>query len=160
MLNTVLVALDIRTDAAMSAKRTSDGTAKDPLCDQVLKALGQLQLQQNTRVVLAHSVPTDASDVDISADRPHANVESFPYAQIEQQLRSYQTQLPYQSEIEIVKGDPAEEMLRLANIYKADLIIIGSRGLTGIQRILLGSVSSQVVSDAPCSVWVVKPTEG
>jgi len=35
--------------------------------------------------------------------------------------------------------------------------LIGSRGLTGMQKILLGSVSSQIVTDAPCSVLVVKP---
>jgi nucleotide-binding universal stress UspA family protein len=34
--------------------------------------------------------------------------------------------------------------------------VIGSRGLTGLQRILEGSVSSQVVADAPCSVLVIK----
>ncbi len=72
-------------------------------------------------------------------------------------LQSYQANLPGHSEIEIVTGDPAQEIIRLTNIYHADLIIIGSRGLTGVKRILQGSVSSQVVEDAPCSVLVVKP---
>jgi nucleotide-binding universal stress UspA family protein len=53
-------------------------------------------------------------------------------------------------------GEPTEEIIRLANIYRADLIVLGSRGLTGVNRILKGSVSSQVVSDAPCTVMVVK----
>ncbi|MGA9377200.1 MAG: universal stress protein, partial [Phormidium sp.] len=48
-------------------------------------------------------------------------------------------------------------IIRLANIHHADLIIIGSRGLTGLKRILERSVSSQVVEDAPCSVLLVKP---
>jgi nucleotide-binding universal stress UspA family protein len=60
------------------------------------------------------------------------------------------------SEIELVTGDPAEEIIRLANIYKADLIVIGSRGLTGMNRIVQGSVSGQVVEEAHCSVFVVK----
>ncbi|HEY9749566.1 MAG TPA: universal stress protein [Allocoleopsis sp.] len=34
---------------------------------------------------------------------------------------------------------------------------MGNRGLTGLNRIIHGSVSSQVVESAPCSVWVVKP---
>jgi nucleotide-binding universal stress UspA family protein len=55
-----------------------------------------------------------------------------------------------------VTGDVAEEIVRLANIYKADLIVIGCRGLTGLKRILEGSVSSQVVGEAVCSVLVVK----
>jgi nucleotide-binding universal stress UspA family protein len=55
-------------------------------------------------------------------------------------------------------GNPAEEIIRLASIYEADLIVLGSRGLTGVNRILKGSVSSQVVSEAPCTVMVVKLT--
>ncbi len=39
---------------------------------------------------------------------------------------------------------------------KADLIVIGTRGLSGISRMLLGSVASGVVTYAPCSVVVVK----
>ncbi len=57
----------------------------------------------------------------------------------------------------MVTGAPAEEIIRLANIYKTDLIIIGSRGLIGMKRIVQGSVSSQVVEEANCSVLVVKP---
>jgi nucleotide-binding universal stress UspA family protein len=148
VLNTILVALDISADAA---------PAKNALSDQVLETVQQLHLRQNTRVVLAHIVPTLESEVDVSADRPQADLESFPYSQIEKRLQTYQKQLPCQSEVEIVTGDPAEEIVRLANIYEVDLIVIGSRGLTGMQRILLGSVSSQIVTDAPCSVWVVKP---
>jgi nucleotide-binding universal stress UspA family protein len=59
----------------------------------------------------------------------------------------------------MVTGDPSEEIIRLANIYQADLIVIGSRGLTGMNRILQGSVSSQVVENAHCSVLVVKLAE-
>ena len=55
-----------------------------------------------------------------------------------------------------VTGDPTEEIVRLSNIYNADLIVIGSRGLKGINRILQGSISSQVVAEANCSVFVVK----
>ena len=55
-----------------------------------------------------------------------------------------------------MSGDPAEEILRLANIYEADLIAIGCRGLTGLKRILEGSVSAEVVAEAPCSVLVVR----
>jgi nucleotide-binding universal stress UspA family protein len=81
----------------------------------------------------------------------------LPYLHIEKQLQSYQANLPGESIIEIVTGDPAEEIIRLANIYQVDLIAIGSRGLTGVKRIIQGSVSSQVVENAPCSVMVVKP---
>jgi nucleotide-binding universal stress UspA family protein len=73
-----------------------------------------------------------------------------------EQLTTYQAGLPCDSKLEIVAGDPAEEIIRLANIYSVELIVIGSRGLTGLDRIVRGSVSSQVVEDAPCSILVVK----
>lgn len=54
----------------------------------------------------------------------------------------------------LARGDPAEEILRHARGY--DLIVMGSRGLSGLKRILLGSVSGHVLDRAPCSVLVVR----
>jgi nucleotide-binding universal stress UspA family protein len=51
---------------------------------------------------------------------------------------------------------PAHEIVQVAKDEAADLIVIGSRGLTGKTMSFLGSTASQVVSDAPCSVLVVK----
>ncbi|MNL45759.1 Universal stress protein F [compost metagenome] len=53
-------------------------------------------------------------------------------------------------------GAPADMILDEADKLKADLIIVGSHGRTGLQRFLLGSVSSAVVNHATCSVLVVK----
>ncbi|MBD1938959.1 universal stress protein [Microcoleus sp. FACHB-68] len=138
MLKTILVALD-----------SSD------LSEEVIQTLRELQLQPATKIILSNVIPPRSPDLEIEADRPGLVEE--PYRQIEKQLQAYQADLPCQSELEIVTGDPAEEIIRLANIYQADLIVLGSRGLTGMNRILQGSVSSQVVADAPCSVLVVKP---
>ena len=54
------------------------------------------------------------------------------------------------------EGHPAEVIIDVANQEKADLIVVGSRGLTGIQRYLLGSVSSKVSEHAPCNVMIVR----
>jgi nucleotide-binding universal stress UspA family protein len=53
-------------------------------------------------------------------------------------------------------GPPAVTIARQARRLKADLIMLGSRGLSDIKGFLLGSVSRQVVSVAPCPVLVVK----
>ncbi len=55
----------------------------------------------------------------------------------------------------VVEGYAAEAICHAAE-DDYDLIVIGSRGLSGVQRFLLGSVSDRVVRHAPCSVWVVK----
>jgi nucleotide-binding universal stress UspA family protein len=54
-------------------------------------------------------------------------------------------------------GKPAPEILGLARDVGADLIIVGSKGMTGIERLLLGSTSEQVVREAGCTVEVARP---
>jgi nucleotide-binding universal stress UspA family protein len=51
---------------------------------------------------------------------------------------------------------PADEILRLAHEVGAELIVVGSHGLTGLERLLLGSTSEQIVREAGCSVEVAR----
>lgn len=53
------------------------------------------------------------------------------------------------------EGDPADALCDVAEEEKADLIIIGNRGMTGAKRFLLGSVPNNVTHHAPCSVLIV-----
>ncbi|HXC66594.1 MAG TPA: universal stress protein, partial [Nitrospiraceae bacterium] len=53
-------------------------------------------------------------------------------------------------------GRPAEEIMEVASKHKADLIVMGAKGLDAISRFLLGSVSTRVVQHANCSVLVVR----
>jgi nucleotide-binding universal stress UspA family protein len=132
------------------------GLDNSGLAEQIMQALQELPLQAATKIVLSHVVSPVEGESDLEADHPHNDFQPLPYRNLEKQLQSYQSALPCPSEIEIVSGDPAEEIVRLAKIHQADLIMIGSRGLTGLNRIISGSVSSQVIESAPCSVWVVK----
>ena len=54
------------------------------------------------------------------------------------------------------EGDPAEVIIDVANEQHADLIVVGSRVLTGIKRFLFGSVSHKVSHHAPWSVMIVR----
>lgn len=56
----------------------------------------------------------------------------------------------------VLEGDARFVIVHEAEKWKADLIVMGSHGYTGIKRLLLGSVASSVVSHAPCSVEIVK----
>ncbi len=53
-------------------------------------------------------------------------------------------------------GDPKQILVQEANRWKADCIFLGASGLTGIERLLLGSVSQAVTARAHCSVEVVR----
>ena len=52
------------------------------------------------------------------------------------------------------------EIVALAEELQADLIVMGSRGLGGVRRALMGSVSDSVVRHAHCPVLVVRPEKG
>ena len=56
----------------------------------------------------------------------------------------------------IREGDAAEEILRYADEIEADLIVVGSRGLSTFGKLLVGSVSQKVINNANCSVLVVR----
>lgn len=53
-------------------------------------------------------------------------------------------------------GNAAQEIIAAASDARADFIVIGSRGRTGLERLLLGSVARNVLFHAPCSVLVVR----
>jgi nucleotide-binding universal stress UspA family protein len=55
-----------------------------------------------------------------------------------------------------VYGDPGTAIVKAANDSGADLVVVGSRGLSRIERLLLGSVSTKVVQRAHCDVLVVR----
>jgi len=138
VLKTILVALD--------------GSEISP---RVVETLSYLVLSPDAKVIFCHVFPPPEPKMDIPADRP-VNAVGFPSVEMEKQLQSYMDKLSVNSELELVHGEPSDEIVRLANIHQADLIVIGSRGLTGIKRIIQGSVSSEVIEAANCSVIVVK----
>lgn len=57
----------------------------------------------------------------------------------------------------IRRGSPADQILEEADTWGADCIIVGAKGTRGVDRLLLGSVSSAVSARAHCSVEVVRP---
>lgn len=58
------------------------------------------------------------------------------------------------------KGRPAEEIAYLAQELEADLVVVGSRGLGSVKRLVVGSVSERVVQLDPCPTLVVRGGEG
>ncbi|HHJ98786.1 MAG TPA: universal stress protein [Actinobacteria bacterium] len=59
-------------------------------------------------------------------------------------------------EVEVVQGGVAKRIVHVAEEWKADMIVVGDTGRTGLKRIALGSVAETVVKGAPVPVLVVK----
>lgn len=62
--------------------------------------------------------------------------------------------IPYT--ILVKDGDPGPAIVKYANDHKADLVILGSRGLNNLQQFVLGSVSHKVMKRTNCPVMIVK----
>ena len=61
-----------------------------------------------------------------------------------------------QIEIMVIQGDPAQVIIDLAKTKRHDLIIMGTRGRSTFQELLIGSVSQKVMHHATCPVMVVR----
>ena len=57
---------------------------------------------------------------------------------------------------ELAWGRVPEVVCRIAAERDCDLIVVGSRALTGFKRLMLGSISNAIASKAPCPVLIVK----
>jgi nucleotide-binding universal stress UspA family protein len=59
------------------------------------------------------------------------------------------------AQVHNVDGDPADMVMKVAEATGADLVVIGNRGMTGVKRLVLGSVPNKVSHHCPCSLLIV-----
>jgi len=60
------------------------------------------------------------------------------------------------AEMHSAEGDPADTLVSVAESCNADLVVVGNRGMTGIKRLVLGSVPNKLSHRCPCSLLIVK----
>jgi nucleotide-binding universal stress UspA family protein len=56
----------------------------------------------------------------------------------------------------LLRGIPADQIVKAAKNRKADMIVIGTHGRTGLSKLFMGSVASRVISTAPSPVLTVR----
>ena len=56
----------------------------------------------------------------------------------------------------VQQGDPKSMIIDVSNKWRADLIVLGSHGRTGLERFLMGGVSDAIARHARCSVEIVR----
>ncbi|HTR54140.1 MAG TPA: universal stress protein [Kofleriaceae bacterium] len=96
--------------------------------------------------------PHHGTDVDRVRDELAATVD--------QELRAAELKHPLHFHVHVrISRNPAKEILALASEIGADLIVVGCKGRTGIERLVLGSVSEHIVREAGCAVVIARPKE-
>jgi len=133
-----------------------DGT---PLSSQALEwAFTNLQSPSVTAIHVQN--PADPGygaefDDETRLKDPQEHVERVT-RRVRQTAETVASELEAELEIETVTGDPAREVVEYATEHDVDHIVLGSHGRTGRERLLLGSVSENVVRRSPATVTVVR----
>jgi len=95
-------------------------------------------------------VPAPTYLAEMSEESKRFHQETASGAERELQTTGLKT------EARILHGDPRTALVEAARTERADLVVMGSHGRTGMAKLLMGSVASHVVAHAPCTVMVVK----
>ncbi len=145
----VLVATDLSDSSVPAIVAGAEWAQREGKSLTVLYVIG---LQVST---LGYGLEVPPVLPDLTA---HATDEMRRWAEerIDEALR----RLKVDGERRIETGVPADVILRITGELPAELVVIGTAGLTGISRMLLGSVAEEVVRKAPCSVLVTRLSPG
>ena len=93
-----------------------------------------------------------------AADRPQATMTDADRQQIMADLRRLAAQVPVDVSLDlrvVDASDVHQEILNAAETVSADLLVLGTHGRSGFERLLLGSVAERVVRKAPCPTMIV-----
>ena len=161
----------------MSFQKILVAVERPPLASDVFAQALELAQKQGSNLMVFHCINAKPTDREISPvpgigtslELHVTELPSFPQVwqerlqkeieQVQPWLQQYQQQASVQgvpAEITHEVGEPGAQICELARAWQADLIIVGRRGRTGLEEILLGSVSNYVVHHAPCSVLVIQ----
>jgi universal stress protein A len=60
------------------------------------------------------------------------------------------------TDITVREGNPAQEIVRVAEDFEADLLILSTHGYTGLKHVWFGSIAEGVVRHAPCPIFITR----
>lgn len=134
---------------------SDSGAAVDEICKRQWPGQTEVRLLAVVDTVMPIPDPADPSAlkwIEVAEEENWDQVREI-FDRVAQKLRN----AGLHADVLIRRGNPADEILQEAHTWDADCIFVGARGTRGIDRLLLGSVSSAVSARAHCSVEVVRP---
>jgi nucleotide-binding universal stress UspA family protein len=110
-------------------------------------------------LIIVHVVPADYGWLGIGRDELR-DLDRSLQQQASDRLRAFVNENvgdDVAADLEVRVGQPAKQIVAAARDSKCDSIVLSTRGLTGLDRFLIGSVAHRVAQLAPCSVVLVRP---
>ena len=138
------------------------GVDESPFSRAAIEFVRKMSWPAETRMIVVSSLAPEGSGFGAyepaSAVKAAGMVERIRELMGELVERSQKslTDAGLQAEGRVVEGDPREALLEVARKEGVDLIVVGSHGRTGLEKLLMGSVASHIVAHAACSVLVVR----
>jgi len=127
--------------------------------DFVLEWATHLAKEHSSRLLLLHAYHLPVEFQQLEGAYLPQDFWASVKAEAEQNLQRYAEPLRGQGlavDVIVREGYPATVIEQEAIDQRADLIVIGTRGLSGLKHLLLGSIAERVVQKAPCPVLTVK----
>jgi nucleotide-binding universal stress UspA family protein len=127
--------------------------------DFVLEWAAHLAKEHSSRLLLLHAYHLPVEFQQLEGAYLPQDFWASVKAEAEQNLQRYAEPLRAQGlsvDLLVREGYPATVIEQEAVDQRADLIVIGTRGLSGLKHLLLGSIAERVVQKAPCPVLTVK----
>ncbi|EDL64284.1 universal stress protein [Bacillus sp. SG-1] len=133
----------LATDGSEHSKRAAEN------------AIHIAQCSDGSAIEVVYVVDADRAKSDVLANWNSAEMNDFRKERMKEVER--QAKLAGVSyEIKILHGEPGPAIVEYVNKNQVDIVVIGSRGLNGLQEFVLGSVSHKVAKRANCPVLIVK----
>src|SRR5262245_19884201 len=136
------------------------GVDDSPCSEAAIEFVRTMEWPKHTHAILASSVARPAPVApELMAAVPIEDLLSETRKQVQTLVERYERKLQSENlrvEGQVLTGDPGATLVELAKDEHVDLIVVGSHGRTGIEKLVMGSVASHVVNHAPCSTLVVK----
>ena len=107
------------------------------------------------KVIMVHAVFFDTEEFGIAPDQLDKRMKIGEKACVESKQK-IASEFGIEVQSLLCEGDPPEVILDVAQGKKADLIVLGTYGRRGLNRLLMGSVTSRIILDSPADVLVVK----
>lgn len=134
---------------------------EEPCSEEATNEVGARSWEEGTTVRVVHAVgkfvpPAQELWHDAGGDLNRARREiKGRAAQLVENAAAWLRERGLSVEVAVRDGEPGPAIVEEAREWGADLIVVGSRGHTGLVRLIAGSVSRHVVDHAPCPVEVV-----
>lgn len=147
MFRNILVAYDGSNHAKQALEA---GTAMALKFDASLHLMHVMHQSHASEKVAAFASAEHVDDADALEEK------STGAHMLEPMVRKLQTAGVKDVKADVLRGDPAQEILDYARQSGVDLIVLGRRGLGRMEGLLVGSVSSKISAHADCPVLTVK----